>query len=61
MLSTGIPELQSVEDLFYLRKSLSLDLKTEKEASREMVKLIKKSLSSKKTRLNHFSHLVAKS
>jgi len=58
MLSTGIPELRSEEDLNYLRDAFSLEL-TEEEASKKFEKLIEHSLKTKATQLNFALHIMA--
>ncbi|KAJ6229788.1 pi-3 kinase [Anaeramoeba flamelloides] len=56
MLSTGIPELQKMSDIYYLRDAFMLDLDDEK-AAEEFAKLIDQSLGTKTTRVNDFFHL----
>lgn len=58
MLSTGIPELQSEDDLEYLRSTLRLDL-TDKQAAEYFTQLIYQSLNTKETRLNFLFHMWA--
>lgn len=58
MLSTGIPELRSEEDLNYLREAFSLDMSNE-EAEKKFTKLIFESLNTKATQLNFAIHLLA--
>ena len=50
MLSTGIPELQCVEDIHYLRKVFILD-KTDDEAAIAFQELINESLNTKATQV----------
>lgn len=58
MLSTGIPELNSEEDLNYLREAFALD-KTPEEAAKLFKKLIAESLNTKSLQLNYAIHLLA--
>ena len=59
MLSTGIPELKSTEDIYYLRDALCLD-KTEQEAAQEFRNLIFESLRlGWSTQLNWWIHNLA--
>lgn len=58
MLSTGIPELSSNDDLAYLREALDSDL-TEDQAAKHFERLIYESLSTKTTQLNGLVHLLA--
>jgi len=58
MLSTGIPELQSVEDINYLRKAFSLEM-TDNEATLLFTKLIYESLGTKTTVFNNVIHILA--
>ena len=58
MLSTGIPELQSEEDIHYLRRALQMDL-TNSEAAAHFTKLIKESLESKSTQIMFVTHILA--
>lgn len=51
MLSTGIPELTSAEDIAYLRDAFSLDA-TEEGAREKFKNLIYQSLTTKTTQLN---------
>lgn len=57
MLSTGIPELQSEEDIKYLRDSLCLS-KDEEQANQVFTELIREALNSKSTQWNFFVHNV---
>jgi len=56
MLSTGIPELQTVEDIWYLRNAFALDLSDE-EAMEEFKELIYESLNCTTTRINNWFHM----
>ncbi|GAM25539.1 hypothetical protein SAMD00019534_087140 [Acytostelium subglobosum LB1] len=58
MVSTGIPELQSMEDLNYLRESFSLEL-TDDKAREKFTSLIHESLTTKTTQLNNAIHILA--
>ncbi|KAK5582911.1 hypothetical protein RB653_004500 [Dictyostelium firmibasis] len=58
MVSTGIPELQSMNDLNYLKESFSLELSDEK-AREKFVGLIHESLSTKTTQINNMIHIMA--
>jgi len=58
MVSTGIPELQSMEDLNYLKESFSLEL-SEDKAREKFTNLIHESLSTKTTQLNNAIHILA--
>jgi phosphatidylinositol-4-phosphate 3-kinase len=58
MLSTGISELKSEDDIAYFRDSLCLSM-TDEEAAEFFTKMIWKSLNSKSTQLNFFVHNVA--
>ena len=58
MLSTGIPELSTNDDLAYLRDALNFDL-TEEQASKLFTDLIYESLRTKTTQLNNYVHLMA--
>ena len=55
MLSTGIPQLQREEDIWYLRDALLLSA-TESEASSFFYNLIFDSLNNRRTALNFFAH-----
>ncbi len=59
MLSSGMTELRSEEDLDYLRRSFAIDL-SEEEASKLFAHLINESLNTKTTQLNFAVHLLAK-
>eukprot|EP01117_Protostelium_nocturnum_P006783 TRINITY_DN2436_c0_g1_i2.p1 TRINITY_DN2436_c0_g1~~TRINITY_DN2436_c0_g1_i2.p1 ORF type:complete len:1251 (+),score=411.48 TRINITY_DN2436_c0_g1_i2:224-3976(+) len=56
MLSTGIPELTSVDDIEYLRDAFSLGA-TEEQAKEKFTNLIFDSLDTKTTRLNNAIHI----
>lgn len=58
MLSTGIPELSSNDDLSYLRDALDFEM-TEEQAAKHFESLIYESLSTKTTQLNSLVHLLA--
>jgi len=58
MLSTGIPELQSEDDIQYLRKALQMDL-NEEEAAKHFTKLIKESIESMSTQIMFVTHILA--
>ena len=59
MLSTGIPELQSVEDINYLREAFELDM-TEDKAREKFKTLIYESLDTKTTLFNNAIHILAR-
>ncbi len=56
MLSSGIEQLKELEDLYYLRDALSLEL-TEEEASKKFTQLIYQSLYNQMTQLNNAVHI----
>lgn len=58
MLSTGIPELKSDEDINYLRNAFVLD-KTDGEATEYFEELIEESLRTKSTQVNFLIHNLA--
>ena len=59
MLSTGIPELKSPQDLEYLRESLCIG-RTESEASEHFRRLVRESLRMGwSTQLNWWIHNIA--
>eukprot|EP01094_Clydonella_sp_ATCC50884_P017484 TRINITY_DN305_c4_g1_i2.p1 TRINITY_DN305_c4_g1~~TRINITY_DN305_c4_g1_i2.p1 ORF type:complete len:1223 (+),score=346.10 TRINITY_DN305_c4_g1_i2:455-3670(+) len=58
MLGAGIPELQEVEHVHYLRESFHLELSDE-EASKLFVSLIEESMDSKSTSINFLIHNLA--
>ena len=60
MLSTGIPELQDVEDIYWLRKCLILDA-NEEQAHQRFADLIRISLNTVRTRFNDAVHILAHS
>ena len=53
MLSTGIPELRSYEDIEYLRRAFSLDLRQE-QASEYFTTLISTSLGTRSTSVRRY-------
>ena len=57
MISTGIPELRELEDIFYLRDMMSLELDTE-QATVKMEQLLLECYNSKATRFNNVAHLI---
>jgi len=57
MLSTGMPELKSAENLFYLRDAFAVD-KSDEEASQFFRSLIMKALGSTATRVNNAIHIL---
>lgn len=59
MLSTGIPELQSVDDITYLREAFEMDL-TEEKAREKFRALIYESLDTKTTLFNNAIHILAR-
>ncbi len=59
MLSSGIPELTSIQDIAWLRKVLKLHV-SEEEAIRHFEKQIKKSLKNTRARINDAVHIYAK-
>jgi len=58
MLSTGIPELQKFEDLYYLREAFSIGV-SDDEAAQIFRRLISESLNTKLTQLNNAIHIMA--
>jgi len=58
MLSTGIPELKTDEDINYLRNAFA-PAKTEKEAGKFFMALIDESLNTKSTQVNFLIHNLA--
>jgi hypothetical protein len=60
MLSTGIPELQRAEDIFWVRDCLRLG-KSETQAAEHFTKLISAALSSRTTQVNNAVHIIAHS
>jgi len=57
MLSTGIAELQTVEDIHYLRK-VFLTNKTDEDASKHLKEMILVSLNTKTTVMNDLIHVM---
>ena len=60
MLSTGIPELRKVEDIFWLRDCLTPNL-TETQAAEHFTKQINIALATRTTQLNNAVHIIAHS
>lgn len=58
MLSTGIPELQKVEDIFWLKSVLLID-RTDEEASAHYKTQIGEALNNKRTLINDYIHILA--
>lgn len=58
MLSTGIPQLRSVSDIYYLRQAFSLE-QTREDAQQHWVNLVQESLNTKTTQINFFLHNLA--
>lgn len=58
MLSTGIPQLRSVSDIYYLRQAFSLE-QTRDEAQQHWINLVQESLNTKTTQINFFLHNLA--
>jgi phosphatidylinositol-4,5-bisphosphate 3-kinase len=58
MLSTGIPELRTTDDIQYLRDAFSLDL-NEQQAAQKFTELVYESMSSRTTQLNNAIHIWA--
>lgn len=58
MLRTGLPQLNSAEDLAYLRRAFSTNLTT-KQADQTFKRLIDESLQSKSTQINFTFHILA--
>jgi phosphatidylinositol kinase/protein kinase (PI-3 family) len=59
MLSCGIPELKTAQDIQWMRERLMVG-KTDEEASKKFVQEIETSLRTKTTQLNDAAHLIAK-
>ena len=57
MISCGIPELQSHDDIMWLREKLMVD-STDEQAAANFRKETKASMTSTKTKLNNFSHII---
>jgi len=57
MLSTGIPELQQKDDIYYLRDALRPD-DSDTEASVYFKKLIETAVTTKRTQANDIAHIV---
>jgi phosphatidylinositol-4,5-bisphosphate 3-kinase len=60
MLSTGIPELQTVDDISYLRDAFASD-KSDDAAAEEFSKFIEEALKAKSVLFNEMVHLIAHS
>ncbi|KAF2073262.1 hypothetical protein CYY_005424 [Polysphondylium violaceum] len=58
MISTGIPELSTKDDILYLREALLMDLPDE-EAAESFKRLIQKSLKTKTTQVMFAMHILA--
>ena len=58
MLSTGIPELQSENDIIYLRDAFALDLSNE-EAQKDFYNNIMDALNTKTQMLTDIAHILA--
>ena len=58
MVSTGIPQLRTFEDIHYLREAFELQ-KSEEEASKHFDRLIIESLNTKRTQINNAIHIMA--
>lgn len=56
MLSCGIPELQSEDDIIYMKDRLMLELEDDKDVEREFKKIIHSSLGTRTTRINDATH-----
>ena len=56
MLSTGIPELKSADDISYLREAFLLD-DTNEVAAEKFLKLIHQSLNTTRTQVNNAVHI----
>lgn len=59
MLSTGLPQLRSIEDIGYLRESFQLNQKKEELVETQWKVLLMESLNSKSTAINFFIHNLA--
>lgn len=60
MVSSGISQLRSLDDLEYLRHALALEL-TDEEASKRFLQLIQDSINNNITQLNNAVHMLAHS
>jgi len=58
MLSTGIPELRTEDDIRYMQNQFSLDL-TDEQAADKFRELIKISLNTTRTQFNNMFHIMA--
>jgi len=58
MLSTGIPELRSADDIEYLRDAFALDA-TDAQAAEKFKDLIFESLYTRATQINNAIHILA--
>jgi len=58
MISSGMPELTTKDDIAYIKEALALDL-NEEEADEQFEKLIYQSLSTKGTQINFAAHIIA--
>jgi hypothetical protein len=58
MLSTGIPELKQLSDIYYLRDAFSAEL-DETQATAKFEALIYESLSTLTTQINNSIHILA--
>eukprot|EP00708_Paratrimastix_pyriformis_P002409 GAFH01001155.1.p1 GENE.GAFH01001155.1~~GAFH01001155.1.p1 ORF type:complete len:549 (+),score=288.11 GAFH01001155.1:132-1649(+) len=58
MLSTGIPELQSEDDIRYMENQFSLDF-TDEQAAQKFSELIRISVGTTRTQLNNYFHIMA--
>ena len=57
MISCGIPQLSSKNDMNYLMKALAPEM-TEEEAAKTFTGLIYKSLDTKTTQWNNLAHMI---
>jgi phosphatidylinositol-4,5-bisphosphate 3-kinase len=58
MLSTGIPELKTINDIIYLRDALGLG-SSDSEAALEFKQLIEEAVKAKSVILDHVAHKLA--
>jgi hypothetical protein len=58
MLSTGIPELQTANDIEYLRDAFSLEM-NESQAADKFKQLIQECLYTRATQINNYIHIIA--